>query len=545
MCARRAKLFNFMQERDAIMKEVVDRVVRGHTQKAKRSQDKHLDYILNEAAFLEMQRLSQSRSNKLDLHSYDDWHGLARSIARTSESQKIEKLRGLVETYCEDVVGKFTPAVFKFATSILPMALGFAFNAQSFDSLFKNFRGLTDRIIIQGEVDTLRKLAEKGTLIVVPTHSSNLDSIIVGWALEQCGLPPVTYGAGKNLFSHPLMSFFMRNLGAYRVDRRLRHVLYKDVLKTYSGVLIERGFHSLFFPGGTRSRSNEVEERLKLGLLGTAMDAYTNNLQAGKDERIYICPLTINYHLAIEAESLIQEHLRRDGGARFIVEDDEFSDVKNIIDFSMKMMSMEYTLYLHFAPPIDPFGNPVDATGASIDPHGRPIDTKRYLWVDGVVADDPQRNAEYTRECGRAIGRSFKQHSVVLSSPFLAFVLFHYLRELYPQFDLYRLLRVAKGELVPFNIIHARAEVLREKLQQLNARGEILLARDVASDSIPDLVERGTQVLQMYHSPTVVEAHPNGLEVANPNLLHFYSNRLANYDLDDCMHGVAMPTGGV
>ena len=72
------------------------------------------------------------------------------------------------------------------------------------------------------------------------------------------GLPPTTYGAGKNLFSNPFISFFMRNLGAYRVDRRLRFELYKDVLKEYSTVLLEHGYHSLFFPGGTRCR---VEHR--------------------------------------------------------------------------------------------------------------------------------------------------------------------------------------------------------------------------------------------------------------------------------------------
>ena len=51
----------------------------------------------------------------------------------------------------------------------------------------------------------------------------------------------------------PVLGFFMRNCGAYRVDRRIRHELYKDVLKTYSQVILERGYHSMFFPGGTRS----------------------------------------------------------------------------------------------------------------------------------------------------------------------------------------------------------------------------------------------------------------------------------------------------
>ena len=61
------------------------------------------------------------------------------------------------------------------------------------------------------------------------------------------GFPPVIYGAGKNLFTNPIISFFMHNLGAYRVDRRIRVSLYKDVLKLYSQVMIERGYHSRCF----------------------------------------------------------------------------------------------------------------------------------------------------------------------------------------------------------------------------------------------------------------------------------------------------------
>jgi glycerol-3-phosphate O-acyltransferase len=57
------------------------------------------------------------------------------------------------------------------------------------------------------------------------------------------------------------------------------------VLKEYSTVLLEHGYHSLFFPGGTRSRSGGVERRLKLGLLGTALAAYQNHLRGGQPQR--------------------------------------------------------------------------------------------------------------------------------------------------------------------------------------------------------------------------------------------------------------------
>jgi glycerol-3-phosphate O-acyltransferase len=84
---------------------------------------------------------------------------------------------------------------------------------------------------VQGDVELLRRLQNEGSLVFVPTHSSNLDSIVLAQALEISGLPPVVYGAGKNLFTNPIISFFMHNLGAYRVDRRIRVGLYKDILK--------------------------------------------------------------------------------------------------------------------------------------------------------------------------------------------------------------------------------------------------------------------------------------------------------------------------
>jgi glycerol-3-phosphate O-acyltransferase len=63
----------------------------------------------------------------------------------------------------------------------------------------------------------------------------------------------------------------MRNLGAYRVDRRLKFELYKDVLKVLDGAARAR-CHSPFpaarAAGRTSSREPEV------GLLGTTVTAY-------------------------------------------------------------------------------------------------------------------------------------------------------------------------------------------------------------------------------------------------------------------------------
>ena len=98
-----------------------------------------------------------------------------------------------------------------------------------------------------------------------------MDSLVLGYAIYRLGLPPVIYGAGLNLFSNPLVGFFMHNLGAYTVDRRKRDPLYKRVLKEYATMTLELGYDNLFFPGGTRSRSGAIERYLKLGLAGVGV----------------------------------------------------------------------------------------------------------------------------------------------------------------------------------------------------------------------------------------------------------------------------------
>jgi len=541
LTSRSARIFGFMGERDAIIAEVCERVVAERLASARRSSDQRLAYVLNEAAYGEMQRLSKS-DGKQELWPYEWWQSLARSVGKAGEEERRRFLREIAHAYSADVAGKFTPSVYKFATRILPYGLSALFNAQQLpssiddlagDSLVSRFKRLSERIVVEGQVAHLRQLAEIGTLIIVPTHTSNLDSVAVGWALEESGLPPATYGAGKNLFSNPLLSFFMHNLGAYKVDRRINHTIYKDVLKTYSQVLLERGYHSLFFPGGTRCRSNVVETRLKLGLLGTALAAYTRNLQQRRSRpKIFICPLTINYHLVLEAETLIAEHLRRDGGARYIIDDDEFADVAQVVAFIMKTMSQEYTMYLRFGEPIDPFGNPVDMAGISRDPHERPIDIERYLWRDGEVHSDHVRDREYTLACGAAVADSFKRNTVVLSSAFTAMVTWGALQDAYQDLDLYRLLRVGRDEVIPREAIMRRAERLRERLKRLARKRRVCLSHIVDQAPLAELVDHGARVLGMYHARPAIRADDRGLQVANPELLLFYANRLADYGLE-------------
>lgn len=526
MANRKPRIFQFMQERDDLLAEVVERVVRDKVSASWRDQQHALEYVLNEAAFTEMQRLERG-SSSLDLHPYSYWHQLARGLATMSDIEKARVLRELTQAYAGDVAGRFTPKVYELATRVLPLGLGALFNTQSVDQLLHHYRQISERVILAGHLQTWRNLAEQGTLIVVPTHSSNLDSIAVGWALHEAGLPPVTYGAGKNLFTSPITSFFMHNLGAYKVDRRIRHTLYKEVLKCYSEVLLERGYHSLFFPGGTRSRTNKVESKVKLGLLGTGLSAYARNPQQGKpNPRIFVCPLTINYHLVLEGETLIDDALRQDGGHRFIIEDDEFSKPREVATFLYKMAQLEYTTYIHFGEPIDLFGNRVDEDGTSRDPRGRPIDTARYLWRNGQVVQDPVRDAEYTRLCGQAITKSFAHNTVVVSTGLVALAAWRLLGQRYPGADLYQRLRVGRDETFAVADLAGEVDGLLRGCKKRAAAGTLHLAHDVQRDNALVLIDTALRIFGMYHSAPVLKACAAGVQIGHAPLLYYYANRL-------------------
>src|SRR5262249_23252646 len=214
-----------------------------------------------------------------------EWRALAAQLGRMSDAELRERLRHYAERYAWDVAGNFDRRGYKVGSpGAAPPLRGLLSPPAPVKNLPSSLdlTALDSRILVQGPREHIRRLTEMGTVIFVPTHLSNLDSVVFGFAIERAGLPPAVYGAGKNLFTNPVLSYFMHNLGAYRLDRRLRHGLYKDVLKTYSSVLIERGYHSLFFPGGTRSRSGGVERRLKLGLAGTGLEAFVRTTARGR-----------------------------------------------------------------------------------------------------------------------------------------------------------------------------------------------------------------------------------------------------------------------
>jgi glycerol-3-phosphate O-acyltransferase len=525
------RLERFNAERDRILATVERRVVDRKLAAAVAGGESSLEYVINEVAYSEFRRYEQG-TGRDSQHKAARWRELANRLGRMSDAEKRAKLERLVRTYALDIVGNFNPKVYRFASDVLPPALSLLFAPKrDLREGITALGGLSRRILIDGPLDLIQRACERGTVVVTPTHSSNLDSIAVGFALRQSALPPVTYGAGKNLFTNPLLGFFMHNLGAYRVDRRLKFELYKDVLKEYSTVLLERGYHSLFFPGGTRSRSNHVERHLKLGLLGTALRAYQNNLLTGASARpIYVIPMTLNYRLVLEAETLIEDYLESTGKSRYIhdIEDDEFSRLGRVLEFFRKIVAHEGAVVLRFGRPLDLFGNETDADGVPVDRRGRPVEPSSYLrGADGSIHDDPQRNAVYTRELGEAIAQAYQRDTVFMSTHIVARAVLDAIAASAGTADIYKLLRLPPAQMEALTReVLAGIDRFRATLRESPELGSVF--ESAASMAAEAVLTDAAHALGTYHTHPAVELGADVVKVRDMKLLYYYANRSAH-----------------
>ena len=521
-------IFWFNSERNDIVDEVTRRICSDHQQDRGR-----LEVALNDAAYHEIRRLEQQRDEEArDRLGY--WRSMIRRIGKMNDAEQRRVLNTIVGAMARDVAGNFDPRVYGFACKVVPKMIGAVMEPSKLaEELVSTAPTALDRVLlVEGDVEHIRALQPEGSLVFVPTHSSNLDSIVLAQALEVSGLPPVIYGAGKNLFTNPIISFFMHNLGAYRVDRRIQVRLYKDVLTTFSQVMIERGYHSLFFPGGTRSRSGMIERHVKLGLLGSAVQAFTSNRVRRVDRPVWFVPTTINYGLVLEAETLIKDWLTEEGKARYIIEDDEFSRIDRWIAFFRKLVGMRGACIIRFGEPIDPFGNRVDPEGRSLSPAGTTIDAGGYVEHRGRPVVDPIRDAAYTRALGEVLSERYEHDTILMSTQVVAHVLYRHLVQAAPELDLFSRLRL-RGEIsVERSALQVELGHAHDRLLELQKKGKVRVSEMVREDSPEQLLDHALAFWNGYHTSAAASMRAGRVTVSDPSLILYYQNRLVPFAED-------------
>ncbi|MEO0731685.1 MAG: 1-acyl-sn-glycerol-3-phosphate acyltransferase [Bacteroidota bacterium] len=516
------------------------------TERLLEEHEKDLTGLLSRTLFSEQRRTKEEPWKVDPPKERRYWKRLAKMLATrsldeaeptTAENAARNILGRVVHRYADEIVGHFKIPTFKFARRFLTFFFGRLLNAadgRSFRSLFSKKILLQEKLLVRGYVDAVRELSRRGTVVFVPTHFSNLDSILIGYAMDQvAGLPAVSFGAGLNLYNTGYTAYFMNRLGAYRVDRRKRNPIYMTALKTFSKLIIERGVPSLFFPGGTRSRSGALETKLKLGLLGTAVEAQRSRYQNGRDDKVFLVPVILSYPFVLEAQFLIEQHLRKEGQDRYIKAVDSFHSLRSILKFVWGVFSKGNQITISLGQPLDVLGNRVEPDGKSYTKNGRHVSTREYFRdQNGTINKDYQRESEYTRMLGAKIVERYHADGIVLASHLVSYAAFGMLEKEFPGNDLYALLRLPTEDFC-FSSKGLEDVVgqMRDQLLLLSKEDRVKLSPELY-ESPGAIVRHAIKSMGNFHINQPLHYDREGRIISDSfAMLHYYHNRLSTFHL--------------
>src|SRR6478609_1766687 len=154
----------------------------------------------------------------------------------------------------------------------------------------------------KSDIERLRAAARQGTLILLPSHKSHVDYLILSYVFNQQNLPLPLIAAGDNLNFFPVGAIFRRG-GAFFIRRSFRgDRLYGAVVDAYVRRLIRDGYPIELFLEGGRSRTGKLVAP-KFGLLNMLMDAAL----AVPERPCFFVPVSIGYERVIEASAYERE----------------------------------------------------------------------------------------------------------------------------------------------------------------------------------------------------------------------------------------------
>lgn len=154
----------------------------------------------------------------------------------------------------------------------------------------------------RSDIERLRTAAKLGTLVLLPSHKSHIDYLVLSYIFNGENLPLPLIAAGDNLNFFPAGGILRRG-GGFFIRRSFRgDRLYAAVVDAYVRRLIRDGFPIELFMEGGRSRTGKLMPP-KLGLLSMVVDAAI----AVPELPSFFVPVSIGYERMIEGESYERE----------------------------------------------------------------------------------------------------------------------------------------------------------------------------------------------------------------------------------------------
>lgn len=208
----------------------------------------------------------------------------------------IERLIGEKKASKEELTKEAESILDEMAHSLSMKAVrGFAF------FLIKIFKQLFRRVYVNKEgVQTLRKLMHEYPVLLMPTHRSYMDFLLLSYICYHYDLPLPAIAAAMDFKGMKFFGWLLRHCGAFYIRRSFgTDWLYWAVFTEYVQTHLRNADAPLeFFVEGTRSRTNKSYIP-KSGMLAASLESY---FKAELPDTMMV-PVTITYDRIVE-ESL-------------------------------------------------------------------------------------------------------------------------------------------------------------------------------------------------------------------------------------------------
>jgi glycerol-3-phosphate O-acyltransferase len=396
-----------------------------------------------------------------------------------------------------------------------------ALDMNAVSALARVFEQATSRMFSAIEVDVagierLREHAKEGTLVLLPSHKSHMDYLVLAWVLYQHKLQLPLIAAGDNLNFFPMGPLF-RRAGAFFIRRTFAgDRLYAAVVDAYVRRLIKDGMSLEFFLEGGRSRTGKLLPP-KLGLLSIVVDA-----ALGVPTRTtWFCPVSIGYERFVEEKAFVHELT---GGEK------TKEDVAGLVKSIEVMVGRYGRLSVQFGKPMTMTDvlREIDSDGTSA---ASPRRGQHQKGADLQALTPPKRRAMITRLAYRVMNEINAVTAVTPGSLVATALLAHDRRGL-PQGDLIarceklaRTLRRSGARFSPSLLDpdgHLRVEALRE------AADLFVRAGHVEAHALSDDGMSGAEAWRQDLGEVIYVVPPEArmsLDLAKNVIIHFFAAR--------------------
>ncbi|MFT4570878.1 MAG: glycerol-3-phosphate O-acyltransferase [Hyphomicrobiaceae bacterium] len=200
--------------------------------------------------------------------------GLAR-LAR-QQGRPGQKVTAEAASYLKEIAATHSP----FVIDLVAQAIRKLYSRGYGESLHYDKRRLEE----------IYALAQRHPVVFLPSHKSNLDHLVLQYALHENGHPPNHTAGGINMNFFPVGPLVRRS-GVFFIRRTFKdNEVYKFVLRSYIDYLIEKRFSLEWYIEGGRSRSGKLLPP-RFGLLSYVVDSFLR----GRSEDVILVPVSIAY----------------------------------------------------------------------------------------------------------------------------------------------------------------------------------------------------------------------------------------------------------